>query len=45
MLLIVPGVIFAVEPMIDMGGAAVALEPANGWTMQAESGLPWRNGE
>lgn len=39
-MLLVPGMIFTIEPMINMGRAAVTLDKLNGWTIRTEDGLP-----
>lgn len=39
-MLLVPGMIFTIEPMINMGRAAITLDKANGWTIRTDDGLP-----
>lgn len=39
-MLLVPGMIFTIEPMINMGKDAIALDKANGWTIRTADGAP-----
>ena len=39
-MLLVPGMIFTIEPMINMGKDAVVLDKANGWTIRTADGAP-----
>lgn len=38
-MLMVPGMIFTIEPMINRGSAEVFLDDKNGWTIYTEDGL------
>ena len=35
-----PGMVFTIEPMINMGGDAIFVDEENGWTVYTEDGLP-----
>lgn len=39
-MLMVPGMIFTIEPMINMGKADIYTDDADGWTVYTEDGLP-----
>ena len=39
-MLMVPGMIFTIEPMINMGKADIFTDEDNGWTIYTEDGLP-----
>lgn len=39
-MLLVPGMVFTIEPMINMGGREVFLDEDDGWTICTEDGLP-----
>lgn len=39
-MLLVPGMIFTIEPMINMGKRHVFVDEANGWTVYTEDGKP-----
>ena len=39
-MLLVPGMVMTVEPMINMGGARVEMDRYNGWTIYAQDGKP-----
>lgn len=39
-MLLVPGMIFTIEPMINMGGDAVVVDKKNGWTITTADGAP-----
>lgn len=39
-MLMVPGMIFTIEPMVNMGGEEVVLDEDNGWTFYTEDGKP-----
>lgn len=39
-MLLVPGMIFTIEPMINMGKADIFIDDANGWTAYTEDRLP-----
>lgn len=39
-MLLVPGMIFTIEPMINMGGDAVVVDKKNGWTITTADGSP-----
>lgn len=39
-MLMVPGLCFTIEPMINMGGAAIFTDEENGWTIYTKDGLP-----
>ena len=39
-MLLVPGMIFTIEPMINMGKDAIVLDKANGWTIRTADGAP-----
>lgn len=39
-MLMVPGMIFTIEPMINMGGVEIYIDDANGWTAYTEDGKP-----
>ena len=38
--LMVPGMVFTIEPMINMGGPEVYVDDSNGWTVYTEDGMP-----
>lgn len=44
-MLLVPGMIFTIEPMINMGKDAIVLDKANGWTIRTADGAPPRSGK
>ncbi|MCI7099540.1 MAG: type I methionyl aminopeptidase, partial [Lachnospiraceae bacterium] len=35
-----PGMVFTIEPMINMGGDEIFVDEENGWTVYTEDGLP-----
>lgn len=35
-----PGMIFTIEPMVNMGGAAIYVDSENDWTVYTEDGMP-----
>lgn len=39
-MLLVPGMIFTIEPMVNMGSEEVVLDEDNGWTFYTEDGKP-----
>ena len=39
-MLMVPGMIFTIEPMINMGSADIYVDDNNGWTIYTEDGKP-----
>lgn len=39
-MLMVPGMIFTIEPMINMGKVEIFIDDANGWTAYTEDGMP-----
>lgn len=39
-MLMVPGMVFTIEPMVNMGGADVYIDEADGWGVYTEDGLP-----
>lgn len=39
-MLMVPGMVFTIEPMINMGGVEIFIDDANGWTAYTEDGKP-----
>ncbi len=39
-MLLVPGMIFTIEPMVNMGGAEIYVDEDNGWEVYTEDGLP-----
>lgn len=39
-MLMVPGMVFTIEPMVNMGKAAIYTDDENGWTVYTEDGLP-----
>ncbi len=39
-MLMVPGMIFTIEPMVNMGGPDVTFDEQNGWTVYTEDGKP-----
>lgn len=39
-LLLVPGLVFTIEPMVNMGGPEIFKDVDNGWTVYTEDGLP-----
>ena len=39
-MLMVPGMIFTIEPMVNMGKADIFIDDANGWTAYTEDGMP-----
>ena len=39
-MLLVPGMVMTVEPMINMGGARVEMDRYNGWTIYTQDGKP-----
>ena len=39
-MLMVPGVVFTIEPMVNMGSEEIYMDDANGWTIYTEDGLP-----
>ena len=39
-MLLVPGMIFTIEPMINIGKDAIVLDKANGWTIRTADGAP-----
>ena len=38
--LMVPGMMFTIEPMVNMGGSEVWTDPKDGWTVRTKDGLP-----
>ena len=45
-MLMVPGMVFTIEPMINMGTYEVFVDDADGWTVCTDDGLPsaqWEN--
>lgn len=38
--LLVPGMVFTIEPMVNMGGPEIFCDEDNGWTIYTEDGLP-----
>ena len=38
--LMVPGMIFTIEPMVNMGTADIYVDEENGWTIYTEDGKP-----
>lgn len=39
-MLMVPGMVFTIEPMVNMGKADIYTDDENGWTVYTEDGLP-----
>lgn len=39
-MLMVPGMVFTIEPMVNMGKADIYTDDKNGWTVYTEDGLP-----
>lgn len=39
-MLLVPGMTFTIEPMVNMGKRYVKVDPKNGWTVTTKDGLP-----
>ncbi|MCM1254273.1 MAG: methionyl aminopeptidase [Clostridium sp.] len=39
-MLMVPGMVFTIEPMVNMGKADIYIDDENGWTVYTEDGLP-----
>lgn len=39
-MLLVPGMVFTIEPMVNMGSEEIYLDESNGWTIYTEDGLP-----
>lgn len=39
-MLLVPGMLFTIEPMINMGKDAIVLDKSNGWTIRTADGAP-----
>ena len=39
-MLLVPGMIFAIEPMVNMGDVEIYIDDENGWEVYTEDGLP-----
>lgn len=39
-MLMVPGMCFTIEPMVNMGGDAIYQDADNGWTIYTEDGMP-----
>lgn len=45
-MLLVPGMVFTIEPMVNMGSDRIFLDPKNGWTYYTKDGKPsaqWEN--
>ena len=39
-MLLVPGMIFTIEPMVNMGDVEIYIDDENGWEVYTEDGLP-----
>ena len=39
-MLMVPGMVFTIEPMVNMGGDAIVEDRKNGWTIYTKDGKP-----
>ena len=39
-MLMVPGMVFTIEPMVNMGSEEICIDDSNGWTIYTEDGLP-----
>ena len=39
-MLLAPGMIFTIEPMINMGGHEIFVDDSDGWTVYTEDGKP-----
>lgn len=39
-MLLVPGMVFTIEPMVNMGAAGILQDEQNGWTITTEDGMP-----
>lgn len=39
-MLMVPGMVFTIEPMINMGSSSIRTDKVDGWTVYTEDGLP-----
>lgn len=39
-MLLVPGMIFTIEPMVNMGEADICIDPDNNWEVYTEDGMP-----
>ena len=39
-MLMVPGMIFTIEPMINMGRAEIYIDDKDGWTVYTQDGMP-----
>ena len=39
-MLLVPGMMFTIEPMVNMGEPDIYIDEDNGWTVYTDDGLP-----
>ena len=39
-MLMVPGMVFTIEPMVNMGSSEIYVDDADGWTVYTEDGKP-----
>lgn len=39
-MLLVPGMVFSIEPMVNMGGDEIFVDDGNGWTIYTDDGQP-----
>ena len=39
-MVLVPGMVFTIEPMINMGSRSIFIDEADGWTVLTDDGLP-----
>lgn len=39
-MLMVPGMVFTIEPMVNLGGPGIFIDAANGWTVLTDDGQP-----
>lgn len=39
-MLMVPGMVFTIEPMVNLGGPDIFVDDTNGWTIYTEDGKP-----
>ena len=39
-MLMVPGMVFTIEPMVNMGGPDIYVDDSNGWTIYTEDDMP-----
>ena len=39
-MLMVPGMVFTIEPMVNMGTSEIYVDDQDGWTVYTEDGMP-----